>query len=37
MFEFLVEEKAMTAQTVCLELPVALFQRVSIQVPDAAR
>jgi len=27
----------MTAQTVCLELPVALFQRVSVQVPDAAR
>ena len=27
----------MTAQTVSLELPAALFQRVSIQAPDEAR
>ncbi len=27
----------MAAQTVSLELPAALFQRVSVQAPDAAR
>lgn len=27
----------MTAQTIRLEFPVALFQRVSVQAPDAAR